>query len=84
MSEQKKAHSHSKEAKPNPKSIFYENPYDIETFFEGLQVAGERGKELQFVDRFICHLRLDPLQDTSEIVFKVLNKDLKILMFEPK
>lgn len=84
MSEQKKERNAKASGKTAAKtSIFYENPYDIETFFEGLEVAGRAGKELQYVDRFISHLRMDPLQDASDVVFKVLNRDLNILPFEP-
>jgi hypothetical protein len=73
------------EPKPKqPKSIFYENPYDVETFFEGLEIAAQNNKELHYVDRFIANLRIDPLQDTSDVVFKVLNRDLKLVVFEPK
>tara|TARA_R110001606_G_scaffold71386_1_gene164347 strand:+ start:4156 stop:4290 length:135 start_codon:yes stop_codon:yes gene_type:complete len=42
----------------------------------------KHGKEMQYVDRFITHMRLDPLQDTSDISFKVLTKDLKLLEYE--
>lgn len=72
------------ESKPRSESIFYENPYDVETFFEGLEIAAQNNKELHYVDRFIANLRLDPLQDTADVVFKVLNKDLQLVKFEPK
>jgi hypothetical protein len=73
----------AKQPKPKPtlKPIFYENPYDIETFFEGMNIAIEHGKEFQYVDRFITHMRIDPMQDTADISFKVLNHDLKLLDF---
>jgi hypothetical protein len=63
------------------KPIFYENPYDIETFFEGMNIAIEHGKEFQYIDRFITHMRIDPLQDTADISFKVLSQDLKLLEY---
>jgi hypothetical protein len=85
MSESKKERSAKSSAKENAhKSIFYENPYDVETFFEGLEIAAQHDKELHYVDRFIANLRLDPLQDTSDVVFKVLNKDLDLVKFVPK
>jgi hypothetical protein len=85
MSESKKERSAKSSAKANAhKSIFYENPYDVETFFEGLEIAAQHDKELHYVDRFIANLRLDPLQDTSDVVFKVLNKDLDLVKFVPK
>ena len=33
------------------KSVFNENPYDIETFFEGLEIMADNGKEIFFVDK---------------------------------
>jgi hypothetical protein len=54
--------------------IFYENPYDIETFFEGLQIASRNNKELQYIDRFVTHLRLDSNQEVTGIVFKILTE----------
>jgi hypothetical protein len=83
MSESKKERDAKPKAKRS-KSIFYENPYDVETFFEGLEIAAQNNKELHYVDRFIANLRIDPLQETSEVVFKVLNRDLKLVVFEPK
>ena len=60
--------------------IFYENPYDIETFFEGLTVASNHGKELQYIDRFITHLRLDPTQEVTAITFNIL-RDFGIIKY---
>lgn len=61
--------------------IFYENPYDIETFFEGLQLASKHNKELQFVDRFIAYLRLDPNQEVTDVVFKTL-REFNIIQYQ--
>ena len=60
--------------------IFYENPYDIETFFEGLQLASKHNKELQYIDRFITHLRLDPSQEVTTITFNIL-RDFGIVKY---
>jgi transcription initiation factor TFIIIB Brf1 subunit/transcription initiation factor TFIIB len=60
--------------------IFHENPYDIETFFEGLQLASKHNKELQYVDRFITHLRLDPTQEVTTITFNIL-RDFGIVKY---
>jgi transcription initiation factor TFIIIB Brf1 subunit/transcription initiation factor TFIIB len=60
--------------------IYYENPYDIETFFEGLQLASKHNKELQYVDRFITHLRLDPTQEVTTITFNIL-RDFGIVKY---
>lgn len=60
--------------------IFYENPYDIETFFEGLTIASKHNKELQYVDRFITHLRLDPTQEVTTISFNIL-RDFGIVKY---
>jgi hypothetical protein len=62
--------------------IFTENPYDLEMFFEGLYIAAEDNKELQFIDKFICQLRNESNKQTSQIIFDVLCKDLKITKFE--
>lgn len=61
--------------------IFYENPYDIETFFEGLSVASRHGKELQYVDRFITYLRLDPSQEVTDISFNIL-RDFDLIQYD--
>lgn len=82
MSKSKKERNAEPKAKIS-QSIFYENPYDVETFFEGLEIAARHDKELLYVDRFIANLRLDPLQDASDVVFKVLNKDLDLVKFVP-
>jgi len=71
----------AEQPKAAKKPIFYENPYDIETFFEGMNIAMNHGKEFQYVDRFITHMRIDPLQDTADISFKVLSHDLKLLEY---
>lgn len=61
--------------------IFYENPYDIETFFEGLQLASKHNKELQYIDRFITHLRLDPNQEVTAITFNIL-RDFGVIQYD--
>lgn len=72
----------NKEAKEKyVKRIFYENPYDIEVFFEALAIASNHNKELQFIDRFVTHMRLDPNQEITNIVFNVL-KDFEIIKYE--
>ena len=84
MSKSKKEHSAEPKAiTKDSQSMFYENPYDVETFFEGMEIAGRYDKELLYVDRFIANLRLDPLQDASDVVFKVLSKDLGLVKFVP-
>ena len=61
--------------------IFYENPYDIETFFEGLSIAADHGKELQYVDRLISIMRTELNEDVTTIVFNIL-KDFELVKFE--
>lgn len=61
---------------------FYENPYDINTFFEALSIAAKNEKEYIFMDRFLTHMRLDPLQEISTVAFNVLTKDLELVKFE--
>ena len=60
--------------------LFYENPYDIETFLEGLDVAANHGKELQYIDRFIAYLRLDPTREVTDISFNIL-KEFDIIKY---
>lgn len=62
--------------------IFCENPYDIETFLEGFNIAFHNDVEYQFIDKFISHLRMDPTQDTADVTFKVLSKDLKLMEYD--
>lgn len=61
--------------------IFNENPYDIETFFEGLEVMAARGKELFFMDQFVDKLRKDSEADITTVVFEIL-RDNGIIKFE--
>lgn len=62
--------------------IFIENPYDIETVFESLEIAAERGKELLYMDRLITMLRLDPEADIINLNYRLLH-DLQLLTLEP-
>jgi len=62
--------------------VFYENPYDIHTFFEALLIAQKNEKEFLFMDRFLTHMRLDPLQEVASVAFDVLAKDLELMKFE--
>jgi|SaaInl74LU_5_DNA_1037368.scaffolds.fasta_scaffold119274_2 hypothetical protein len=64
------------------KKIFYENPYDIETFLEGLEIASKNNKELIFMDRVFAYLRLDPTREMCDIVFEILEKDLNLVVYK--
>jgi hypothetical protein len=70
--------SKTKKQKEKSARIFFENPYDLETFFESLNISSENEKELLFVDRFIASLRLNPTGDITTISYNIL-KDLKII-----
>ena len=61
--------------------IFYENPYDIETFFEALGIAADHGKELQYVDQFIARVKSEPTSDTATTCFEIL-RDFELIKFE--
>ncbi len=63
------------------KSVFNENPYDIETFFEGLGIMADNGKELFFVDRVISKIRKDPCLDLATAVFEVV-RDFEVLKLD--
>ncbi len=52
--------------------IFYENPYDLETFFETLSIASRNDKELLYVDRLIRELRHDSNVDLTHASTKIL------------
>jgi hypothetical protein len=54
------------------KRIFLESSYDIETIFEAFSVASEHDKELQFMDRLIANLRMQPDGDLVEISYNIL------------
>jgi hypothetical protein len=64
------------------KIIFLENPYDVETLFESLEIAGSQGKELLYMDRLIATIRLDPEADLTNLNYKILH-DLNLLTLEP-
>jgi hypothetical protein len=67
----------------NPKKkLFLENPYDVETVFESMQIAGEQGKELLYMDRLIATLRVDSEADLTNLNYKILH-DLNLLTLEP-
>lgn len=61
-----------KKKKVTPTRILYENPYDIETFFESFSIASKNEKELIYIDRLITSLRLDPYGDLTAINYKIL------------
>lgn len=63
------------------RTIFLENPYDLETLFETIEIAGREGKELLLVDRLISTLRLDPELDLTNLNYRLL-RDFNLLTFE--
>lgn len=71
MSEQK----HNQKDKPR---LFLENPYDIETFFESMNVASQKDMELQYIDRLISYIRMDPHEELTTLCYNAL-RDLKII-----
>jgi hypothetical protein len=70
--------SKTKKVKVTPTRILLENPYDLETFFESLNVASNHEKELLYIDRFIAALRSNPTGDITTINYAIL-KDLGII-----
>ena len=64
------------------RAIFLENPYDLETVFESLEIAKTQNKELLYLDRLLATLRLDPEGDITNINYKILN-DLGLLSLQP-
>lgn len=59
---------------PQRRSLFRENPYDIETVFEALSSSTDQDKELLFVDRLISSLRHDPNADITTVCFDILRE----------
>ncbi len=54
------------------KRVLLENPYDIETVFESLEIANESEKELLYMDRLIATIRHDPEGDLTNINYRIL------------
>ena len=54
------------------KRVLLENPYDIETVFESLEIAAESEKEMLYMDRLIATIRLDPEGDLTNINYRIL------------
>lgn len=77
MSEQK----HNKKEERAKKPLFFENPYDIETFFESMTVASQKDMELQYIDRLVAYIRMDPTAELSTLCFNSL-RDLKLINME--
>jgi hypothetical protein len=46
-----------------------------------MQIAGEQGKELLYMDRLIATIRLDPEADLTNLNYKIL-QDLQLLELE--
>jgi len=61
--------------------VFLENPYDIETVFESLSLAADHEKELEYMDRLIATVRLDPCGDLTNINYNIL-RNMGILKLE--
>jgi hypothetical protein len=59
---------------PQRRSLFRENPYDIETIFESLSSSTDQDKELLFVDRLVSSLRHDPKADITLLCFDILRE----------
>jgi hypothetical protein len=67
-----------KKKKVAPPRILYENPYDLEVFFESLSIASRNEKELIYMDRLITSIRLEPFGDLTTINYRIL-QDLGLI-----
>jgi hypothetical protein len=67
-----------KKQKIIPTRILFENPYDLENFFESLSIASRNEKEIIYIDRFLTALRSNPTGDITNINFNIL-KELKLI-----
>jgi hypothetical protein len=63
------------------KQIFCENPYDLETFFEALHVSSTKGMELQYIDKLVSYIRMDPTGELSALCYSAL-RDCKLIKME--
>ena len=63
---------------PDKRTLFQENPHDIEAIFECLQIASNNNKHLAYIDRLVAHLRLDPDADLINLNYRLLH-DLQLL-----
>jgi hypothetical protein len=63
--------------------VLIENPYDVESVFESLEIAGRYEKELIYMDRLIANLRIDSDCDLINLNFKILS-DLGLITIKPK
>ena len=61
--------------------LFSENPYDLETIFQSLEIAGSKGKELLYMDRLISNIRIDDEAYITNINFRLLH-DLGLLSID--
>ena len=51
---------------------FLENPYDLNTVLEAMEIAKQANNELLFLDKFIAYLRLDPTAELTAFTFTLL------------
>jgi len=63
-------------------NFFLENPYDMQSILDSLEIAKKQNKELVYMDRLIATLRLDPEGDIININYRIL-LDLKLLKLQP-
>jgi hypothetical protein len=63
-------------------NFFLENPYDMQSILDSLEIAKKQNKELVYMDRLIATLRLDPEGDVVNINYRIL-LDLKLLKLQP-
>lgn len=58
--------------------VFLENPYDLETVSDSLNIASRADKELIYLDRLIVAIRTDPTCELTSMSHKILS-DLGII-----
>ena len=58
--------------------IFNEDPYDLETLVDSINVAAAEGKEYLFLDMLVSSLRKQPQEDITELSFNTL-RHLKLI-----
>jgi hypothetical protein len=68
-------------SKERNRTVFLENPYDLEAVFESLRIASKEKKELLFLDRLLSTIRLNPDADIINVNYRLLH-DLNLMKFE--
>ena len=62
-------------------NIFLENPYDVQSILDSLEIAKTHNQEFIYIDRLLATLRFDPEGDIVNISYRIL-MDLNLIDLE--